>query len=166
MGDLRAVWGAILGPSWGLLGGHFSSSPARCAGVWILEPMCYHLHAIFGASWAIFGDLGPVWGDRGLLWGHLGPCWGRLGAVLGPSWGRLGAVLGHPRALKLLRFRFVGRSWATFGDLGPILGPSPAILAHLPRSWAILGPFWRRLGPSWGRFGGVLRPSWGLLGAF
>ena len=62
-----------------------------------------------------------------------------------------------------------------FDDLKTNLCSSSAILTHLPRSWAILGPSrailgrlgadlgpsWAVLGPSWA----ILGPSWGLLGA-
>ena len=64
--------GAILGPSWAVLG-----------------PSWSHLGAILGVSWAILGHLGAV----------LGPSWGPLGSILGPSWSHLGALLGPPWAL-------------------------------------------------------------------
>ena len=73
-------FGAILGPSWAILG---------------------LLGAILGPSW---GHHGPSWGHLGAIlgpsWAILGPCW----AILGPSWailGLLGAKISpSPKILK------------------------------------------------------------------
>ena len=52
----------------------------------------------------------------------------------------------------------------SWGRLGPVLGPSWAVLCHLVAMkgpfWAVLGPSWACLGPSWA----VLGPSWAILG--
>ena len=83
-----ASCGAILRPSWGLLG-----------------PSC----RLLGPSWGVFvpswGRLKPSWGILGQSWGILGPrcallrpSWGHLGAILGSSCGHLGAILGFSGA--------------------------------------------------------------------
>ena len=57
--------GAILGPSWAILG---------------------HLGAILGPSWAIFGPSWDIVGNLGATLGHLGP-------ILGKSWAHLEQIL-------------------------------------------------------------------------
>ena len=64
--------GAILGPSWAVLG---------------------RLGAILGPSWAVLGHLGAILGPLELSWGCLGPSW----AVLGPSWAILISSTGGNR---------------------------------------------------------------------
>ena len=128
---------------------------------------------------------------------------GLLGAVLGRSWGHLGAFLAPscetqgPRNLDftlffvafapyrrscsdlLLIFGELDLSFAIWGHLGAVMGPSLAILgrlgAHLwamlgrfgailGHLWAVLGPSWGRSGPSWCHLGAIFRYSWALLG--
>ena len=100
LGALGGGLGALLGPSWGSLGG------------------------LLGLSWGPLGSPGgplgailevidqkrggppvppPLWGPQNRLlgrsWSPLGALLGALGAVLGASWAPLGAFLGHLGAI-------------------------------------------------------------------
>ena len=119
--------GAILGPSWYLLG----SSRGLLGPTWAILVPSGGLSGPLGAIWGPLGAiLGPSCGHRGAIlrplgasWGHLGSSWGDLGANLAPCFGHLGAAWGHP-----------GTSW------GHIRG-------HLWPSWGLFGPPWGNFGP-------------------
>ena len=134
---------------------------------------CVLLCRMLGLPCAFFGPLpghfeapGGSWGSRALL----GLSRAAPGQPLGRSWGTLGAPWGHS-------WRLLGLSWPALGLLPASLGPS----------WRLLGPPLGRLGRllaaesefsrnpvktvsfSWflhdfGPSGGLLAPSWRLLG--
>ena len=111
------VLGALLGPSWGPLGGSEG-----------------HLGSLLGPPGA---PLGPSWGPLGPLLGPLGAILDAIDqrrggsltgsprrspkmSLLGPSWAALGAVLGALGAV-------FGPSWALLGNLRAILRPQESI---------------------------------------
>ena len=111
---LSIVFGPILTPSWGLLVPSWAHLGAILGPSWaILGP----LGAILGPSWTILGCLGASWD-------HLGSSWGHLGAILGPSWGHLSSGPQGPlqsQNTKLAAIRGECRATAVFGknSIGP-----------------------------------------------
>ena len=83
LGSKLGGLGAILAPSWGVLGQYW----LQVGG----------LGAILAPSWGSWGHLGSKLGGLGAIlapswgsWGHHGSKLGGLGAILAPSWGVLG----------------------------------------------------------------------------
>ena len=111
----------------------------------------------------------PVWVVLGRSWDLCVRSWAAPGAFVGGLGADLGPIL-----------PILGRSWASTGGPGPLLGPLKAVfaplgrllgpmLAILGRSWAstggpgpLLGPLCAVLGRSWS----LSRRSWAALGAY
>ena len=84
--------GAILGPSWALLGailGHSGPIPGPSWASKQAYNRCERYTAYFGVT------LDLSWGHSGAILGSIGVILGRSGAILKLLWGYLGAIPGH-----------------------------------------------------------------------
>ena len=144
LGDSWNSWSVLerLGASWGLLEPLGAFIPCRPFEHSTSAPNCAFSYG-FCSIFALAADPGPSVAILGRSLVRLRRCWADLGPISGDrdlSWsifGDVGPTLGPSSAL-------VDRSWADiwriFGDLGTIGGSSAAIFGQYWVIFGILGP--------------------------